>query len=252
MPRALYPFAIYPLIAIFWLAMWLMLLRSELSPESGLRSVPIEHVEKVIFEHEQTSDLLIHGDGVTSGRLRLIPKVRQSDGHRVLEFNGAIQMQPNGPTRQRYGWDGVIEFDQTMTLTLLKFGFTTLQSGSNKTPSPRLEVVAIPAEHRGSYTWLLAGQVQDHAEFTLDEEGMKQLMSHLGLDETLLQGAPMLHPVAPQIEARESTMKLAGETVETLHVGFIENGQTMLEAHVSQVGEILALKTFLGWTFDKE
>ena len=47
-------------IVLFWLTMTGLLVRMELWPNhSSLRSIPIEHVAKLMWLHEQASDLIV-------------------------------------------------------------------------------------------------------------------------------------------------------------------------------------------------
>ena len=59
-------------IILFWITMTVLLVRSELWPgQSTLRSVPIEHVAKLFWQHQQASDLSILRDNNRVGHLHL-------------------------------------------------------------------------------------------------------------------------------------------------------------------------------------
>ena len=88
-------------IILFWVTMMALLMRSELWPDqSALRAVPIEKVAKLMWFHREPSELVIWSDGQRVGHLRLHPKVRESDGARVLEYSGNVRVHfPGTPPR---------------------------------------------------------------------------------------------------------------------------------------------------------
>ena len=68
MPRLTYSLLGYPLIAFFWVIMWVLLIRTELRPmDAATRVVPLEHIAKLLFHDEQASELYIHDEGDKSG-----------------------------------------------------------------------------------------------------------------------------------------------------------------------------------------
>src|SRR5262245_7266621 len=56
------------LIVVFWLVMTTLLIRNEVNPEdSRLREVPVTHVLKLLYLHEQPSHLRIYAGGTPIG-----------------------------------------------------------------------------------------------------------------------------------------------------------------------------------------
>ena len=81
------------LIILFWGVMWGLLEKSELEPEeAALREVPVEHVLKLMFHHQQPSELIIKSDGKMIGQLRLIPRIQENE-ERLLEFTGGLELR---------------------------------------------------------------------------------------------------------------------------------------------------------------
>src|SRR3954454_12697980 len=94
-------------VVALWATMWVLLIRSEVQPESaGVRSLPVEHVLRNVFQLERDSDLWISNGVAHVGSLRLTPKTSPIDGTRTLSFSGRVTvMLPDGGS-QRPGWVG--------------------------------------------------------------------------------------------------------------------------------------------------
>src|SRR5437016_1014005 len=114
------------LIAALWLTMWTLLIRSELQPAgAGIRSLPVEHVLKEIFRHDQPSELWIRDNGNRIGHLRLAPKTGDLDGPRSLEFFGNLQLDLPGAQTHRAVWDGNLVLDREWRLESLHLSVHT-------------------------------------------------------------------------------------------------------------------------------
>ena len=76
----------------------------------------------------------------------------------------------------------------------------------------------------------------------------RDLLGQIGLDPALLTtvGAPQ---TAPTIHARQPSLVLHGDRVDTYQLILEQSGQTLLEIQVSQLGEVLEAKTLLGYDF---
>ncbi len=236
-------------IVIFWIAMSALLLRSELGPsDSRLRAVPAGHVMKLLFAHEQTSDLNIYSDRQRIGHLRLHPRVRKEDGARVLEFSGRFQLTLPGTAPWRVAWDGSMEMTRLLDVQSFHLGLTLRDLGNS-----RLELTFLPPENLARYELWNAGVVVDKADFPLDERGAQAVVDRLGIPPDIFRMARGSKSAKPaEITALQSSIEIHGEKIDTYLVTIRQNGQTMIEVHVSQLGQVLRGTTLLGYTFSPD
>lgn len=242
------------LITGFWVTMWTLLLRTELEPQrAALREVPIEHVLKLFFQHQQASDLFLNTDGARIGYVRFHPQVRQDDGVQVLEFSGNVQLRLPGAPRQRLVWNGEAELTPALELSKLQLTSAFRESTLNDAPENIVKLSMDMQKKTASYEILSDQRLVDAQTFTLDEAGVRKLMDRVGVDPTILQTVNLqTKGTPPRFSAHRSSLKLRDEKVDTLLISAEMNGQTLLECHVSQLGQILHAKTITGWTLETD
>ena len=237
------------LIVVFWIAMSALLLRSELGPsDSRLREVPVGHVVKLLFAHEQTSDLDIYSERQRIGHLRMHPRVNKEDGARVLEFSGNLQLSLPGSARQRISWDGAMQMTRLLDVQNFRIGLTFREAAHY-----RVELNIVPPENVARYELWNAGIVVDKEDFPLDERGAQAVLSRLEIDPEIVRMARGPKSAKPaEITALQSSIQIHGEKIDTYLVSIRQNGQTMMELHVSQLGQVLRGTTILGYTFSPD
>jgi len=241
-------FVMYPLIAAFWLVMWALLLRTELRPKgAALREVPLEHVEKLVFRHEEGSNLAIHADGTRLGQLQLVPH-SPSESQRVVDCTGGLQLRMPDGNRERVSWKGSIEMNDAFAVQLihLVLAMSPSPSGSN------VELTINPVEKWASYVWKNGAEVLDQQTCPFTGEGIQKLAEHLGIDPGILQTTSFAKSGSARISAHQSSFVVHEEKVETYEVTIEENEQTLLDIQISQLGMILQAKTIFGWTLENE
>lgn len=231
------------LVVAFWLTMTALLLRNEIRPgDSSLREVPVGHVVKLIFHHQQTSDLNITSDRLRLGRLRLMPTNNKEEGLRTMAFEGNLQVALPGAKRQRIAWRGEMEMDKALETQRFQLGLTLHE------PAPlRTEIVVLPKQKIARYEVNTANS-QERQEFSLDEKGMREMLGQLGFDPSALTAASLPKASTPVVKAQQSSIEIHGERIDTYLVTIESNGQTWLECHVSQLGQVLRATTLLGYT----
>jgi hypothetical protein len=242
-------------VALFWAGMWWLLIKSELRPqETGLRSVPPELVLKQMFEQGQTSDLVIRSAGAREGRFRLVPTVVAETGAHRLETMGNVQVAaPGAPPNEHASWDVVLEMDREMKVERLRGSITIRPPGLKSVAFSTLQFSMEPRENRGHYALSFSEQPALETDFTLDEAGLNSLLGQWGLDPAMVKSfSPGSLKVAPQITARLTRLITHHEQLETYLVTVRNQGQTLLEMHVSQLGQILQAKTLIGWELATE
>jgi hypothetical protein len=235
--------AVSILIILFWLTMTGLLLRSELKPgDSALREVPPGHVVKLILHHRQKSELNIVSDKMRLGRLHIEPKMRKEDGMRVFTFTGYMLLLLPGGERQKVAWDGECEMDKELAVHRFRLGLTTHES-----EKLRSEVVVLQRENVARYTLSSPTGLLEKQSYSLDEKGAQDVMRQLGIDPSMLPMDPLAKTKPPEVKARQSSIEVQGEPMDTYAVSVEVNGQTLLECHVNQLGQIVKATTIFGY-----
>jgi hypothetical protein len=232
------------LIVVFWVTMTVLLIRHEQATgRSRLREVSVEHVLKLLFAHEQASDLNIHSDRVRFGQLRVHPHIDKETGTRSLDFNGTLQFHlPTLAAKQRVSWDGTVELDPTLIAQRVQFG-VTMHDPNDYRVEARIELMSHTA-----YVMMRSagGSLED--SYTLDDAGAAKLMEQVGLDPAMIRTLVPQQPSGPRISAQQSFLRIHGEKIDTYMVTVEQGGQTLLEFHLSQLGQILHARTLIGYT----
>jgi hypothetical protein len=237
------------LIVLFWFTMTALLIRNEVRPgDSRLRELPVSHVMRLLFLHAQPSELDIHYEKSLVGRLRVHPQVRAEDDARLVELAGNLHLSAPGMDRQRLVTDCTLELTRQLELRRVRVAFSVRE------PSPyRIEIMLDLPAKRGRYELRTADRLVDAREYPLDQSGAQALLDQLEIAPELaafLRSARTPDPLA--VTARQSTLPLHGAPLDTYLVTIRQNAQTLLEAHISQLGQILRATTLLGYTLSAE
>jgi len=239
------------LIVVFWLVMTALLIRNETNPEdSRLREVPLTHVLKLLYLHEQPSHLRIYAGGTPIGHLSFQPRKDKETGDRVVEITCMIQLQI--PDRHRISWDASLRMSPDYELLQSNWGLALQDPGTL-----RLEVqtqAGVPTAHVAIRT---KDRVIQETDVALNESGLTDLARQFGagteyvaiLQQAKVQAQAQAKPV---IRARQSSIRYRGELTETYLVSVEQNGQTLIQCQVSQLGHVLQAKTFLGYTLQPD
>jgi hypothetical protein len=235
------------LIVVFWLVMTTLLIRNEVNPEdSRVRELPLANVLKVLYLHEQASDLKIYAGGTSIGHLRFHPRNDKETHDRLVEFTGTVQLQV--PDRRRISWDGTLRMNQAYELMQSDWGVTLHDPGFL-----RLEVASKASQPNAHITIRNKDRAIQEMEVPLNEMGLTDLANQFGagpeLSAILRQARSEAQTQAkPIIRARQSSIRYRGERTDTYLVSIEQNGQTLIQCHFSQLGQILQAKTLLGYT----
>jgi hypothetical protein len=224
------------LIVGFWLAMTGLLVVRENFPEATeLNSVPVHYVGGLLFQHGQSSDLQIYDAGKEVGYAHLQPRLVPEEKTRVLEYHGMVMLNPLGMAKQRLSWTGALILNERNDVKRLRIGLSTQE------PANQLDALIDAEAKTAKFVVRTNGQVIDQSTITLDREGLMSLISRIGLDPATLQQVVVSSGATPESEiaAHQSSTRLNGETVSTYLVSLKVSGQTLLEAHVSQLGQVL-------------
>ena len=226
------------LIVGFWLAMTALLVVRELYPEAtNLNQVPLSYVGQLCFQHKQPSDLIIYNSGKDVGYFHFEPKVSKNGRNRSLELHGNFTLQFVG-NKQRLNWNTSLELDGAGEITQVKLDIGINEPGQEPTRHLNLRVDNVAQQ--ATYSLRVDGVQFAETTISLDKAGMAKVFERLGLDEVLLRQVELTHQNASaKFDAQESSTSLNGEKISTYLVSMKVGDQTMFEAHVSPLGQIL-------------
>ena len=226
-----------------------LLVRSELWPDhSSLRMVPVGKVAKLMWFHHEPSDLVIWSESQRVGHMRLHPKIRESDGAHTLEYSGNIQVRLPGSPRHRISWDGIAEFDPDLRMRSVLIGL-----GLKELSTDRAEIVVIPAEKLARLRLLdVSGREMQRGDYPLDERGLKKILADVDFDPALYDTFRPGRGAEPKVTAQESSIMIHHERTKTYLVEVQQGGQTLMQAHVSELGQILRVKTLVGYSLSPD
>lgn len=239
-------------IILFWLTMTGLLVHQQLRPaDSALREVPPAHVVKLMFMHTSQapslSQLNIYSDKLPLGHLTLEPRISEDRQERNLEIHGDLQLVIPGAKRERIAWDGELKMDKLLNVKQFQI--------SVRTHSPAelvSQVVVIPKENIAHYELRASNGVIERQDYTLDEKGARSALEQVGFDASLLPIAQKNVASTLKVKARQATLDVPGGRMDTYLVTVENNGQTLLEFHVDQLGRVVQANTLLGYTLSAD
>jgi hypothetical protein len=225
-----------------------LLIRLEINPDnSNLLTLPPSHVFKLMFMHQQISDLTITQQGKPIGNLMLRPKMDADLGTRTLIFTGGFSfLAPGAQKKQRITWDGNLVMDRA---------FNTLSmalTASLQDPPYRIHLNVDPLAKRADYDIQLSGHPIKQSSIALNQEGVSSLLrDELGVDPGILQNAPV-SVGTPTLTAKQTELTIRKEKVVAYLLTLKQGETTVAEIYVSQLGQVLTAKTLIGYDLSTE
>lgn len=228
----------------FWLLMMVLLIRLQIHPEgSDVLSVPPTHILELMFTHGQGSDLSVYNNSDRRiGSISLRPSRLKEAGERKLEFSGNVQLNLPGVAGQRLFWETHTRLDDRFSVVGAEVRLTMRE------PEYRLMVKINPANRIANYTLSRGSETVDSSSVELTEKGLEKLLVKLGIDPAGLK-ALRAGAEPPDVSATRTKFAVRGEKIEAYRVTVRQNEQKVAEAYVSQLGQVLLLKTSLGFRF---
>lgn len=224
------------LIVGFWIAMTGLLVVREMYPEATrLNSIPAYHVGNLFFQHNQSSDLQIYDGGKEVGYVHMQPRMDADKKTRIIDLHGNLTVSPLGIPRQRLSWIGGIALDPGNEVQRIWLDLSTQE------PPHRLFLTIDSRANTATFEVRSNNQVVDRSTITMDRLGLAKLMEHAGVDGSLLQQFQSTSDSTPppELSAQQSSTRLNGETIPTFLLSMKVGGQTLFEAHVSQLGQVV-------------
>jgi hypothetical protein len=243
--------ALLLLITGLFITMWTLLIRSEVQPSgNSLRALPVENVLREMFQNEKPSQLVIHDGSQRIGTLRLTGQGEAADGTRTLQYFGNAQLELPGAGPQRSAWNGEIVVTPDWQVKSFSLSAASRGAAKNAGPATQFELLVSPLKQTASYVLKAGPNVVDQQTYSTDEAGLTALLDHLEIDPMWWKQFRSGHGPKPVITARQASLVVENVKLETSLLTVIVNGQTLLEVHLSQLGEVLQARTLFGWTLD--
>ena len=235
-------------IVFFWLLMNGALLNLWLYPESTeILTVPVAYVSKLLFLCEQPSALTIYQNNRRAGDVRLQLRRDDSAGLRLVAFSGDLLLQLPLLEQQDFRWTGEATLDRTFALRRLKVCITT------RAPELSTELDVDPPHKTASYTLSRNGTTLSRKTLTLDENAARSILKDLGINPDLVaQIGTAAAPGEFSCTAHQSEVKIGGEHLAAFHVILRQSSTPMLEADISQLGQVLGIQTAIGFSLIPE
>ncbi len=223
-------------IIAFWIAMTSLLVIQQMYPETAnINAVPVSFLGRLVFQHQQSSDLSIYEKEKNVGFLHLQPRVDNVTGARIIELSGNTVFTLPGGDSKRIAWHGNIEMDSTFATTQIHLGIS-LQG-----PGQQLVLDITPTKKKVHYVVKNDGAVTDEDTLTLDEKGITTLLTQAGISPVMLSSFTKENAAqfTPEFSAQQSSVSISGETASTILLTMKIGGQPLIEAHLSQLGQVL-------------
>ena len=236
-------------IILFWGWMTASLLRLEWAPGEGqMLSVPTAHVWKLVFRHEEASDLVLFNGRRRLGTLHVQPRRQSTTGgpFHQLTATGAFALDLPGLTGERMVLHGTLDLDENEEIQHVELAANFHEP---KQIQPGLTVIFDGQPSLGQWHYSLRrGEVvlkekSGTVEALLDDPDLRAF----GFDPGVLSRMGSQPGAATTVTARHGNLHLNGEDVETYVVTVRQGDGLESSFHLNQLGQILAVKTFLGY-----
>ena len=230
----------------FWLWMAFLLARTVwFRGDTPADPVPLAYVERLVFRHELPSDLVLYRQRRRAdGNFHLQPK-RVTDGS-LLSTSGNFLLGLPGLSGARFLFHGALELDAHENVGRVDLSLGVHEPKSTA-PSVTLHLDGQAAENRWHYQLTQAGATLREGSGT-PEELLAALDPHVyGLDPRTLTQVAAARTGTVVVTAQRGKLHVNEDDIDTYVVTIRQGGGLETVVHVNQVGQILAVKTPLGF-----
>ena len=239
-------------IVLFWLWTTGTLLRLEWNPVAARSAeVPISFLWKLVFLHEESSDLVIYNRQERLGSLHLQPRrqVGSPSGEGKLLGSitaiGGFSLDLPGMPRQNVVIHGLVELDKRDAVQTLELSAVVHQP-KQTTPGWTLLLTGQPGTGQWHYSVRVGGEVLREQSGTVSQLLDVPELRSLGLDPAALARVQQQQSAGAKIQAHRDKLRLNGDDVDTYVVELKNANGFDFAVHLNQLGQVLAVKTFTG------
>lgn len=242
----LYRLAAFGIVA-FWLVMMGLFVRLETHPETtGILQVPVSYVARLIFKHSQESRLAVCEQDKPVGSISLRPSITPA-GQRTLDFSGSVSIELPLTPRQRYGFNGRIDLDAALRVVDFHGDLTLQDSHCRVDANADTSLKTLHYDILEGHDHVVASQT-----LPLDPGILgPQLLQLAGIEPNVLP-IPTGGIPPPTVSARETQITMHSEQLQVYEVLVNEGVSQLIDVYVTQVGEIVMVRTNFGYTLSTE
>lgn len=242
-------------IVAFWLLMAALLVRTEWFPNrADSLPVPVDYVRRLVFRHELSSDLGLYrqrrrGDGSFHLQPKLIaPDNAHGGGGNLLSASGNFLLSLPGAAPQRVVFHGSLEIDDHEQVRHLDLSIS-LHEHKQNLPGMTLHLDGSPEERRWHYLITRGTETFQDGTGTPEELREKLDLRAYGFDPRALLASANSQAAAPavRLSAQRGKLRAGDDEIDTYVVTIHHSDTLETTIHVNQLGQILAVRTFLGF-----
>ena len=234
----------------FWVWMAASLVRLELTPgDTRLLPVPTAYVWKLVFRHEELSALTLFNGRQRLGDLHLQPRRRNAAGgpFHQLTGTGAFALELPGADRQRVVIHGTLYLDEQERIQHVELAANVHEPNHQDVPGTTILFDGHPPRGQWHYAIRRGNDLLKENSGTMEALLDDPDLRALGFDPKVFGQMGRQQAAAATITARHGTLHMNGEDVETYVVTIRQGDGLESSIHLNQLGQILAIKTFLGY-----
>ena len=240
-------------IVAFWLLMMGLLLRVEFSPGEGeMLPVPVDYVWRLMFLREQPSDLVLYNQRQRIGNFHLQPRRLPTGSNgvagpvRLLSGSGGLALTLPGLSGQNLTVRGSVEMDERNTARRVGF-YISLHTPGQATLGTTLTLDGRPSSDEWHYQVRQGDTVvQENSGSATALLGALKIGSW-GFDPRAILQTEQQQADTTQATARRGVLHTDSEDVEAFVVAIHRGEPLETTIYVSQLGQILAIKTSSGY-----
>ena len=239
-------------ILLFWLWTTSALLRMEWNPGANRPTeVPISYLWKLIFLHEESSDLAIYNRQQRLGNLHLQPH-RQvanptAEGEYVCRITaiGGFSMDLPGTSRQNVVVHGSLELDEHNAVQMVELS-AVVHEPKQATPGWTLVLDGQPNTGQWHYSIRQGNDVLREQTGTMSQLLAVPELRSLGIDPAGFAAAQQQQMTRMNVTARRDKLRVNDDDIDTYVVDLKDANGFECTIHLNQLGQILAVKSFTG------
>ena len=237
-------------IVLFWLWMTALLVRFEFAPgETETLPVPTARVWKLIFQHEELSALSLFNGRQRLGELHIQPRTWPTNGgpYHQLSATGAFALVlPGVPDGERMVLHGTLDLDEQEQVQHLEMA-ANFHEPNQTLPGTTVDFDGQPTRGQWHYAIRRGGVVLKENAGTVEQLLDDPDLHAFGFDPKVLGQMSKQQTAGSSVTARHGTLHINGEDIETYVVTVRQGDGLESTIHLNQLGQILAVKTFLGY-----
>lgn len=237
----------------FWLGMTFLLVRMEWAPrEADTIAVPTAYLWKLMFLHEEPSDLVIYNQRQRLGNLHFQPRRQAPEadprGGEVRQLGAVGNLSADLPWmgRQNVVLHGSVDLGAGDDVRVLRLSAVFHPVGAPHSAGTTVIVDGRPATGVWHYS------VQQNEAVVSDETGTlahlldRPELRDLGIDPSALAKLQEQSASTLNVMARHGRLRLNQDEIETYVVTFKDANGLEATVHLNQLGQILAIRSFAG------